>query len=336
MNNQNSKSNEDYIDYKLIWLLLYNSKLFIIAFSLIFAFITAIYLAVNSYDDGPINISSYTSSAEILIGSYKNKGMDCMPENDIRDDASGYRCKREKYSDQFSTINEFSDLKVLVKNTFPDINNSKINLTYKGNHLFKIDVHSSSKKNAEDKMLEIIAFTLNHHKLLMEKVKNKRDNDSKSYRDTYNLELMKIEKKLIELKMLKEILVDKTRVLKSFISSNENHNERKIHEIEALLVKKQIDILEPEISNLAHLAKNSMKFEIHGTRLQALYQLFIDNKDLLSEDNYIDTSVVEGISTVEKITTFESKESQLVGKNFILGFILSIMIVLFRSRKKIF
>ena len=50
---------------------------------------------------------------------------DCIPENDIRDDASGYRCKREKYSDQFSTIDEFSDLKVLVKNTFPDINNSK-------------------------------------------------------------------------------------------------------------------------------------------------------------------------------------------------------------------
>lgn len=336
MSNTNSNNNKnDEIDFKLIYKIILQSKKFIFFFTLIMTLLLSTYSFYKIKNSNEVFMPIFTSEATVRIGSYKDPIMECVAEKDIRDNLDGWRCKKIRRN--FQTIEEFSELKKILETNFPNTSALSNSFTYQGNHIFKIQVKSDSISNSEKELLKITSFVDSRHEDLIRELKIKNNNSYLSFLDKYNSELLTLDRKIKKMNIRKNLLLDKLLLLDLEIKKSDE-NFLKFYQLEKKLTSFDLETLQSELSNLEKLEKNSTVYEIHGSKLQALYQLSNSFKNNNSEEYYLKT-VIENHATkntVELIVSDTNKNMLLIFRSFILGLMISLTIVLLRFRKMVF
>ena len=153
----------------------------------------------------------------------------------------------------------------------------------------------------------MVTFIKKNHQIKIDDIKLSRKNLFRKYDDIYNSTLSILNNKIVELEALKNTLIEKLNLLNNRINSINSplsEVEKKIDELEIILTEHHLENIEIELSTLTHKKINITKYQIYGTKIQALYLKRQDYQILTSEDVYrnsfIDGNITTGLYKEEK------------------------------------
>ena len=313
---------EDEIDFKMIWFSIIESKRFIIIVTLAFTIASAIFV----YFKPPI--PTYVSSATIEIGSYKKESVRCEHSEYLLRYPNTFSGCHITDKDIYTHIQNAQPLIKLLQSTFS--RDSVLSISYSSPSANKIliDVYSINQ-NTENILLEIETFIKKKHQSTIDKIKESRIRNLKLHDNKYKHELSLLNNKIIGLEALKNTLIKKLNLLNNrinSINSSLSEAEKKIDESEIILTEYHLKNIEIELLNLVQA-----KTKDH--HLQALEAIRSDHRKLVNENFYKNSEIAGDIVTGLYITVKEQK-NQIILRGFFIGLILSLLVILFRSRNK--
>ena len=308
---------EDEIDFKIVWLLIIESKRFIVLATLALTIATAMFVYFRP---------TYISSATIELARYENETRDChsIAEHNFNllNDFGTFRfIENSNCEDNYSLIDSSSTMRGLLQATYPQVSNLNISYSSPSHNKILINVHSN-QENTETILLEIVTFIKDTHQLKIDVIKESRERLFTLYNNKYNDALSTLNNKTIGLEALKKALIEKLSLLNKVALSG---GEKTIDELEIVVTEQHLETIEIELSALS-LQK------MYDTDLVTLNEKRKAYKALLSASLYQNSELVGSVVT----GLHKKKDNTTVLRSFFIGLILSLLIVLFKSRKKIF
>ena len=321
INPKETHQKDDEIDFKMVWFLIIESKRFIVIVTLAFTIATAIFLYFRP---------TYVSSATLELGSYPMENVVCHSYADILryynrswlNDKLTLNCDVIEAKD--SLLDNPTKLKKLLHSTFSRVSDVSVSYSSPSDNKMLIDVYSTNQENTENILLEIVTFIKKTQQLHIDELREERKKALKEYTDKYHSELSTYNNKVIELETPKNTLIEKLNLLKNRINSPLSEVEKKIDELEIILTEFHLENIEIELTILSD----------NSTEKQTLNALNMKRKDyqkLVSENLYKNSEIVGDINT----GLYKEKNNSIILRSFAIGLMLSLLVVLFRSRNKI-
>ena len=290
------RQKEDGIDFKIVWLLIIESKRFIVLVTLALTIATAMFVYFRP---------TYISSATIELASYVGE--------------TRYWCHfigKNNCDKHNQLIDSFSTSRGLIQANYPQV--SKLNISYSQSRFDELVINvDSSQENTEKKLLEIVTFIKNTHQLKIDELRESHERLVTLYKNKYNDALAPFNNKIIVLEALKKALIEKLNLLNKIA-------EKTIDELEIVVTEQHLETIEIELSTLSQQ-------KIYDTELVTLNEKRKLYQALLPESVYQNSELVGGIVT----SVYKKKDFIIILRNLLIGLILSLLIVLFKARNKI-
>ncbi len=300
---ENRYIQEDEIDLRELFKIIWDKKFFIILFTLAITFLATVY----AYSKTPI----YEAKALIEIGEYK---INNTTKNSV-DDASVVTRK-------LTTL--FIDMEKNLKDKTSQISNISIVKGLK--NFLEIKSESTSNEEAKNEILKVLTFVQNEHEKILDDVKKQKE-----------MELRNIDLQISDIKSKSVALIDKK--IENNIK-NLKSLEEQLKQIDENL--KKIDSLNPSLAALKLMEKRnitnsantitiqnfeleSKKDELLTTTLYKLEESKQIAESLLLSHNYKNTQIVGEILTND--FPVKPKKKLIVSVAFVTGFIISIFLV---------
>ena len=302
---ENRYIQEDEIDLRELFKIIWDKKNFIILFTLAITVLATVY----AYSKTPI----YEAKALVEIGEYK---INNTTKNSV-DDASVITRK-------LTTL--FIDMEKNLKDKTSEISNISVVKGLK--NFLEIKSESTSNEEAKNEILKVLTFVQNEHEKILDDVKKQKE-----------MELRNIDLQISDIKSKSVALIDKK--IESNIK-NLKSLEEQLKQIDENL--KKIDTLNPSLAALKLMEKRDITNSINTITIQnfeleskkdellttTLYKLEESKKIIelsLLPHNYKNTQIVGEIMTNDFPT--KPKKSLIVAVAFVTGFIISIFLVFF-------
>ncbi|MEN5386307.1 Wzz/FepE/Etk N-terminal domain-containing protein [Aliarcobacter skirrowii] len=300
---ENRYIQEDEIDLRELFKIIWDKNFFIILFTLAITFLATVY----AYSKTPI----YEAKALIEIGEYK---INNTTKNSV-DDASVVTRK-------LTTL--FIDMEKNLKDKTSQISNISIVKGLK--NFLEIKSESTSNEEAKNEILKVLTFVQNEHEKILDDVKKQKE-----------MELRNIDLQISDIKSKSVALIDKK--IENNIK-NLKSLEEQLKQIDENL--KKIDSLNPSLAALKLMEKRditnsvntitiqnfeleSKKDELLTTTLYKLEESKQIAESLLLSHNYKNTQIVGEILTND--FPVKPKKKLIVSVAFVTGFIISIFLV---------
>jgi hypothetical protein len=303
------RQKEDGIDFKIVGLLIIESKRFIVLVTLALTLATAIFVYFRP---------TYISSATIELASYVGP--------------TRYWCQfieKNNCEEHNQLINSFATSRCLIQAAYPQ--DSKLNISYSQSRFRELVINVySTQENTEKKLLEIVTFIKNTHQLKIDEMRESHERLVTLYNNKYNDALSPLNNKIIVLEALKKALIEKLNLLNKIA-------EKTIDELEIVVTEQHLEAIEIELSTLSQqkiydneLVTLNEKRELYQALLHVKYY---QNSALDGANKYIrhGSNVTYGIVT----GLYKKKDFIIILRNLFIGLILSLLIVLFKIRNKI-
>lgn len=295
------RQKEDKIDFKIVWLLIIESKRFIVLVTLAFTIATAMFVYFRP---------TYISSATIELASYVGETRAWCHSIDMPANCEPHD----------TLIDSFSSLRVLLQDTYPsklNISFSKLNISYfsPSHNTILINVNSN-QENTEKILLEIVTFIKNTQQLKIDVMRESNEHLFTLYDNKYNnVAQSPLNNKLISLEALKKALIEKLNLLNKIA-------EKTIDELEIVVTEKHLETIEFELSTLQQKIYTQLRTFNEKRKL---------HQPLLAVSHYQNSELVGGIVT----GLYKKKDNTTILRNLFIGLMLSLLIVLFKARNKI-
>ena len=290
------RQKEDGIDFKIVWLLIIESKRFIVLVTLALTIATAVFVYFRP---------TYISSATINLARYIGE--------------ESYWChfiEKNNCDVNDVLIDSFGGSRGLIQATYPQ--DSKLNISYSQSRFSELVITVDyTQENTEKKLLEIITFIKNAHQLKIDEMRESHERLVTLYNNKYNDALAPLNNKIIVLEALKKALIEKLNLLNKIA-------EKTIDELEIVVTEQHLETIEIELSTLSQQ-------KIYDTELVTLNEKRKLYQALLPVSVYRNSELVGGIVT----GVYKKKEYIIILRNLLIGLILSLLIVLFKARNKI-
>ncbi len=300
---ENRYIQEDEIDLRELFKIIWDNKFFIILFTLAITVLATVY----AYSKTPI----YEAKALVEIGEYKINNT----SKNFVDDASNLEKK-------LSTL--FVDMEKNLKDKTSEISNISVVKGLK--NFLEIKSEATSNEEAKNEILKVLTFVQNEHEKILDDVKKQKE-----------MELRNIDLQISDIKSRTVALIDKK--LENNVKTLENLQEQLKFVDENL---KKIDSLNPSLAALKLMEKKDITNSINTLTVQnfeleskkdellttSLYKLEENKKIvelLLLPHNYKNTQVVGEIMTND--FPAKPKKFLIIAVAFVTGFILSIFLV---------
>ncbi|WP_419678370.1 Wzz/FepE/Etk N-terminal domain-containing protein [Aliarcobacter lanthieri] len=304
---------EDEIDLKELFKIIWDYKKFILIFTAIFTILSIIYVSIKT----PI----YEVKSLIEIGSYKIEKQD---KDGFKIIEMNYIDDADHLSKRLSTI--FIDLREHIENKEFDI--TKINTVKGMKNFIEISSESISNANAIEGLNEVIEYIRSEHSKLLDDVKEKNEFDVKNISLTIkNIKedkLVNIDKKI---DLYNQNILNLEEQMKSVEETLKNINKLD-PSISALKLMEKRDILNVIIENKSNLYDLIEKKE---NLINVEINKLLDRKKILealSLPHNLKNSELVGSVLVNEYPV-KPKKSLIVVVAFVTGFILSIFLVFF-------
>ena len=295
---ENRYIQEDEIDLRELFKIIWDKKNFIILFTLAIIVLATVY----AYSKTPI----YEAKALLEIGEYKKNPVD---------DAVALEKK-------LSTI--FIDMEKNLKDKTSQISNISVVKGLK--NFLEIKSESTSNEEAKNEILKVLTFVQNEHEKILDDVKKQKEmelrnidlqiSDIKS--KSVDLIDKKIENNIKNLKSLEEQLKQVDENLKKIDTLNPS--------LAALKLMEKRDITNSiNTITIQNFELESKKDELLTTTLYKLEESKQIAESLLLSHNYKNTQIVGEIMTNDFPT--KPKKKLIVAVAFVTGFIISIFLV---------
>ena len=302
---ENRYIQEDEIDLRELFKIIWDKKNFIILFTLVITVLATVY----AYSKTPI----YEAKALVEIGEYK---INNTTKNSV-DDASVITRK-------LTTL--FIDMEKNLKDKTSQISNISVVKGLK--NFLEIKSESTSNEEAKNEILKVLTFVQNEHEKILDDVKKQKE-----------MELRNIDLQISDIKSKSVALIDKK--IENNIK-NLKSLEEQLKQVDENL--KKIDSLNPSLAALKLMEKRDITNSINTITIQnfeleskkdellttTLYKLEESKKIIelsLLPHNYKNTQIIGEIMTNDFPT--KPKKSLIVAVAFVTGFIISIFLVFF-------
>ena len=302
---ENRYIQEDEIDLRELFKIIWDKKNFIILFTLAITVLATVYAYIK--------IPIYEAKALLEIGEYK---INNTTKNSV-DDASTLEKK-------LSTL--FVDMEKNLKDKTSEISNISVVKGLK--NFLEIKSESTSNEEAKNEILKVLTFVQNEHEKILDDVKKQKE-----------MELRNIDLQISDIKSKSVALIDKK--IENNIK-NLKSLEEQLKQVDENL--KKIDSLNPSLAALKLMEKRDITNSINTITIQnfeleskkdellttTLYKLEESKKIIelsLLPHNYKNTQIVGEIMTNDFPT--KPKKSLIVAVAFVTGFIISIFLVFF-------
>jgi uncharacterized protein involved in exopolysaccharide biosynthesis len=300
---ENRYIQEDEIDLRELFKIIWDKKNFIILFTLVITVLATVY----AYSKTPI----YEAKALVEIGEYK---INNTTKNSV-DDASVITRK-------LTTL--FIDMEKNLKDKTSQISNISVVKGLK--NFLEIKSESTSNEEAKNEILKVLTFVQNEHEKILDDVKKQKE-----------MELRNIDLQISDIKSKSVALIDKK--IENNIK-NLKSLEEQLKQVDENL--KKIDSLNPSLAALKLMEKRDITNSINTITIQnfeleskkdellttTLYKLEESKKIIelsLLPHNYKNTQIVGEIITNDFPT--KPKKKLIVAVAFVTGFIISIFLV---------
>ncbi|MDD3026378.1 MAG: Wzz/FepE/Etk N-terminal domain-containing protein [Aliarcobacter skirrowii] len=300
---ENRYIQEDEIDLRELFKIIWDKKIFIILFTLVITVLATVY----AYSKTPI----YEAKALVEIGEYK---INNTTKNSV-DDASVITRK-------LTTL--FIDMEKNLKDKTSQISNISVVKGLK--NFLEIKSESTSNEEAKNEILKVLTFVQNEHEKILDDVKKQKE-----------MELRNIDLQISDIKSKSVALIDKK--IENNIK-NLKSLEEQLKQVDENL--KKIDTLNPSLAALKLMEKRDITNSINTITIQnfeleskkdellttTLYKLEESKKIIelsLLPHNYKNTQIVGEIITNDFPT--KPKKNLIVAVAFVTGFIISIFLV---------
>ena len=294
---------EDEIDLRELFKIIWDKKFFIILFTLAITVLATVY----AYSKTPI----YEAKALLEIGEYKINNTSKI----FVDDASNLEKK-------LSTL--FVDMEKNLKDKTSQISNISIVKGLK--NFLEIKSEATSNEDAKNEIIKVLNFVQNEHEKILDDVRKQKE-----------MELRNIDLQISDIKLKSVALIDKK--IENNIK-NLKSLEEQLKLVDENL--KKIDSLNPSLAALKLMEKrdiandirniNEQNFELENQRDEllttSLYKLEESKQiaeSLLLPHNYKNTQIVGEIITND--FPVKPKKSLIIAVAFVSGFIISIFLV---------
>ena len=302
---ENRYIQEDEIDLRELFKIIWDKKIFIILFTLAITVLATVYAYIK--------IPIYEAKALLEIGEYKINNT----SKNFVDDASNLEKK-------LSTL--FVDMEKNLKDKTSEISNISVVKGLK--NFLEIKSESTSNEEAKNEILKVLTFVQNEHEKILDDVKKQKE-----------MELRNIDLQIADIKSKSVALIDKK--IENNIK-NLKSLEEQLKQVDENL--KKIDSLNPSLAALKLMEKRDITNSINTITIQnfeleskkdellttTLYKLEESKKIIelsLLPHNYKNTQIVGEIMTNDFPT--KPKKSLIVAVAFVTGFIISIFLVFF-------
>ena len=302
---ENRYIQEDEIDLRELFKIIWDKKFFIILFTLAITVLATVY----AYSKTPI----YEAKALVEIGEYK---INNTTKNSV-DDASVITRK-------LTTL--FIDMEKNLKDKTSQISNISVVKGLK--NFLEIKSESTSNEEAKNEILKVLTFVQNEHEKILDDVKKQKEMELRNI----DLQIADIKSKSVALIYKK--IENNIKNLKSL--------EEQLKQVDENL--KKIDTLNPSLAALKLMEKRDITNSINTITIQnfeleskkdellttTLYKLEESKKIIelsLLPHNYKNTQIVGEIMTND--FPAKPKKSLIVAVAFVTGFIISIFLVFF-------
>ncbi len=300
---ENRYLQEDEIDLRELFKIIWDKKIFIILFTIVVTVLAGIY----AYSKTPI----YEAKALIEIGEYKINNT----SKNFVDDSSNLEKK-------LSTL--FVDMEKNLKDKTSQISNISIVKGLK--NFLEIKSEATSNEDAKNEIIKVLNFVQNEHEKILDDVRKQKE-----------MELRNIDLQISDIKLKSVALIDKK--IENNIK-NLKSLEEQLKLVDENL--KKIDSLNPSLAALKLMEKrdiandirniNEQNFELENQRDEllttSLYKLEESKQiaeSLLLPHNYKNTQIVGEIITND--FPVKPKKSLIIAVAFVSGFIISIFLV---------
>ncbi|RXJ94933.1 hypothetical protein CRU94_07300 [Arcobacter sp. AHV-9/2010] len=300
---ENRYIQEDEIDLRELFQIIWEKKLFIILFTLVITILAGVY----AYSKTPI----YEAKALVEIGEYK---INNTTKNSV-DDASVVTKK-------LTTL--FIDMEKNQKDRTSQISNISVMKGLK--NFLEIKSEATSNEEAKNEILRVLNFVQNEHEKILDDIKKQKE-----------MELRNIDLQISDIKSKSVALIDKK--IENNIK-NLKSLEEQLKQVDENL--KKIDSLNPSLAALKLMEKRditnsintitiqnfeleSKKDELLTTTLYKLEESKQTAESLLLPHNYKNTQIVGEIITND--FPVKPKKKLIVAVAFVSGFIISIFLV---------
>ncbi|MDD2509453.1 MAG: Wzz/FepE/Etk N-terminal domain-containing protein [Aliarcobacter skirrowii] len=300
---ENRYIQEDEIDLRELFKIIWDKKIFIILFTLVITVLATVY----AYSKTPI----YEAKALVEIGEYK---INNTTKNSV-DDASVITRK-------LTTL--FIDMEKNLKDKTSQISNISVVKGLK--NFLEIKSESTSNEEAKNEILKVLTFVQNEHEKILDDVKKQKE-----------MELRNIDLQISDIKSKSVALIDKK--IENNIK-NLKSLEEQLKQVDENL--KKIDTLNPSLAAPKLMEKRDITNSINTITIQnfeleskkdellttTLYKLEESKKIIelsLLPHNYKNTQIVGEIITNDFPT--KPKKNLIVAVAFVTGFIISIFLV---------
>ena len=297
---ENRYIQEDEIDLRELFKIIWDKKIFIILFTLAITVLATVYAYIK--------IPIYEAKALLEIGEYKKNPVD---------DAVALEKK-------LSTI--FIDMEKNLKDKTSEISNISVVKGLK--NFLEIKSESTSNEEAKNEILKVLTFVQNEHEKILDDVKKQKE-----------MELRNIDLQISDIKSKSVALIDKKieNNIKNLKSLEEqlkqvDENLKKIDSLNpslaALKLMEKRDITNSiNTITIQNFELESKKDELLTTNLYKLEESKKIIELSLLPHNYKNTQIVGEIMTNDFPT--KPKKSLIVAVAFVTGFIISIFLVFF-------
>ncbi|MCT7526217.1 Wzz/FepE/Etk N-terminal domain-containing protein [Aliarcobacter cryaerophilus] len=300
---ENRYIQEDEIDLRELFKIIWDKKIFIILFTLAITVLATVY----AYSKTPI----YEAKALVEIGEYKINNT----SKNFVDDASNLEKK-------LSTL--FVDMEKNLKDKTSQISNISVVKGLK--NFLEIKSESTSNEEAKNEILKVLTFVQKEHEKILDDVKKQKEMELRNI----DLQIADIKSKSVALIYKK--IENNIKNLKSL--------EEQLKQVDENL--KKIDTLNPSLAALKLMEKRDITNSINTITIQnfeleskkdellttTLYKLEESKKIIelsLLPHNYKNTQIVGEIMTNDFQT--KPKKKLIVAVAFVTGFIISIFLV---------
>ncbi len=300
---ENRYIQEDEIDLRELFKIIWDKKFFIILFTLAITALATVY----AYSKTPI----YEAKALVEIGEYK---INNTTKNSV-DDASVITRK-------LTTL--FIDMEKNLKDKTSQISNISVVKGLK--NFLEIKSESTSNEEAKNEIIKVLTFVQNEHEKILDDVKKQKE-----------MELRNIDLQISDIKSKSVALIDKK--IENNIK-NLKSLEEQLKQVDENL--KKIDSLNPSLAALKLMEKRDITNSINTITIQnfeleskkdellttTLYKLEESKQiaeSLLLSHNYKNTQIV-GEIIINDFPT-KPKKKLIVAVAFVTGFIISIFLV---------
>ncbi|MGJ0359764.1 Wzz/FepE/Etk N-terminal domain-containing protein [Aliarcobacter cryaerophilus] len=243
---ENRYIQEDEIDLRELFKIIWDKKNFIILFTLAITFLATVY----AYSKTPI----YEAKALVEIGEYK---INNTTKNSV-DDASTLEKK-------LSTL--FVDMEKNLKDKTSEISNISVVKGLK--NFLEIKSESTSNEEAKNEILKVLTFVQNEHEKILDDVKKQKE-----------MELRNIDLQISDIKSKSVALIDKK--IENNIK-NLKSLEEQLKQIDENL--KKIDTLNPSLAALKLMEKRDITNSINTITIQN-FELESKKDELLTTTLY--------------------------------------------------